>query len=83
MVRRARHAGARRYVRHAAEEDVLRLLKQKWQQFSQDDTGQSLIEYALIVALIALGAITTMTTVATALSTGFSKIASHLNASIT
>ena len=78
------HTVARRSLRTGIwGRSKLRLLKQQWLHFTRDESGQSLIEYALIVALIALGAITTMGTVATALSTGFSKIASHLNSSIT
>jgi pilus assembly protein Flp/PilA len=43
-----------------------------------DQSGQDLIEYALVVALIALAATAGMGTVATALSNAFSKIGSRL-----
>jgi pilus assembly protein Flp/PilA len=43
-----------------------------------DQSGQDLIEYALVVALIALAATAGMGTVATAISTAFSKIGSRL-----
>jgi pilus assembly protein Flp/PilA len=44
-----------------------------------DESGQDLIEYALVVALIALAATAGMGQVATAICTAFSKIGSHLN----
>ncbi len=47
----------------------------------RDESGQDLIEYALVAALIALGAITAMNGLATGLSGAFSKISSTLTAS--
>ena len=47
----------------------------------RDESGQDLIEYALVAALIALGAITAMRGLATGLSTAFSSISSNLSAS--
>lgn len=44
----------------------------------QDETGQDLIEYALVVSLIALGATVAMSSVSTAISTAFSKIGSKM-----
>ena len=46
----------------------------------QDESGQDLIEYALVAALIALGAITAMNGLATGLNTAFSKVSSTLTA---
>jgi pilus assembly protein Flp/PilA len=43
-----------------------------------DQSGQDLIEYALVVALIALAATAGMGTVATAISNAFAKIGSRL-----
>lgn len=43
-----------------------------------DERGQDLIEYALVVALIALAATAGMSSVATSISTAFSKIASRM-----
>ena len=40
----------------------------------QDESGQDLIEYALVAALIALGAVASMQTVATGISNGFATI---------
>jgi pilus assembly protein Flp/PilA len=43
-----------------------------------DESGQDLIEYALVAALIAFGAVTTMGTLAGEINTAFSKIGSKL-----
>jgi pilus assembly protein Flp/PilA len=43
-----------------------------------DESGQDLIEYALIAAIIALGAITTMGTLATSISNAFTKVGTTL-----
>jgi Flp pilus assembly pilin Flp len=43
-----------------------------------DERGQDLIEYALVVSLIALGATAAMSGVATAISTAFSKVGSKM-----
>ena len=44
----------------------------------RDERGQDLIEYALVVSLIALGATAAMSGVATAISTAFSKVGSKM-----
>ena len=46
--------------------------------FIQDEQGQDLIEYALVVSLIALAATVSMTAVATSISTAFSKVGSKM-----
>ena len=43
-----------------------------------DESGQDLVEYALVVSLIALGATASMTALATSFSTAFSKVGSKL-----
>jgi len=43
-----------------------------------DESGQDLIEYALVAALIAFAAVATMQTLATNINTAFSKIGSKL-----
>lgn len=43
-----------------------------------DEQGQDLIEYALVVALIALAATVGMTSVATAINTAFTHIGTRL-----
>ncbi len=47
-----------------------------------DESGQDLIEYALVAALIALGATAAMTSLANNISTAFSTVGSKLNASV-
>jgi pilus assembly protein Flp/PilA len=49
----------------------------------RDESGQDLIEYALVAALIALGAITAMKRLATGISTAFSTISSDLTSAVT
>jgi pilus assembly protein Flp/PilA len=44
----------------------------------RDESGQDLIEYALVAALIALGAVTTMQSVATAIGNAFATINTNL-----
>jgi pilus assembly protein Flp/PilA len=48
-----------------------------------DESGQDLIEYALIVALIAFAATVGMNSVATAINTAFSNIATKLTTYLT
>ncbi len=48
-----------------------------------DDRGQDLIEYALVVALIAFAATVGMGNVATGINLAFSRIASRLASAIT
>jgi pilus assembly protein Flp/PilA len=45
-------------------------------RFLNDENGQDLVEYALVVALIALGATASMSSLATSFSTAFSSIGS-------
>ena len=47
------------------------------------EEGQDLIEYALVVALIAFAAIVGMNTVAQGINTAFNNIATTLNTNIT
>jgi pilus assembly protein Flp/PilA len=47
-----------------------------------EDSGQDLIEYALVVALIAFAAITGMGSLATSINTAFTGIGNTLAASI-
>jgi len=50
--------------------------------FVEREEGQDLVEYALVVALIAFGAITGMGYLATGLDNAFSNIASTLTSSV-
>jgi pilus assembly protein Flp/PilA len=49
----------------------------------EDERGQDLIEYALVVALIAFAAVAGMSTVANQINTAFSNIGTKLSTSIT
>ena len=53
---------------------MLNLLK----RLHQEDSGQDLIEYALIALIIALGAIAGMTSVASSINAEFNRIAELL-----
>jgi pilus assembly protein Flp/PilA len=44
----------------------------------RDESGQDLIEYALVAAIIALGATAAMSTLATSISTAFTTIGTKL-----
>jgi pilus assembly protein Flp/PilA len=48
------------------------------QALHNDESGQDLIEYALVAALIAFGAIATMQALSSDINTAFSKIGSKL-----
>ena len=50
-----------------------------WAQFWRDESGQDLIEYALVVALIAFAAVAGMGFLATGINTAFSQIATTLD----
>jgi pilus assembly protein Flp/PilA len=58
-------------------------MKRLFQQFIKDEQGQDLIEYALVVALIAFAATVGMSNVANGINNAFSTISSKLAATIT
>ena len=58
------------------KETLLRLFVKM--QIVRDERGQDLVEYALVVALIALGATASMSTVATAIGTAFTNVGTKL-----
>ncbi len=57
-------------------------LKGKLFNLLHDESGQDLIEYALVAAIIALGATAAMGVLATNISTAFSTVGSKLTASV-
>lgn len=61
-------------LRVAGASNVTRLLK----QLHKEESGQDLIEYALIGLLIALGAIAGMGTLASSINAEFTKISAQL-----
>ena len=48
----------------------------------RDESGQDLIEYALVAAIIALGATAAMTTLAGTITSAFTKIGTSLSTAI-
>jgi pilus assembly protein Flp/PilA len=54
--------------------DMITKLSAKIETLMGNEEGQDLVEYALVVALIAFGAITAMGTLATDISTAFTNI---------
>jgi pilus assembly protein Flp/PilA len=54
------------------------MLWKKLKQLHKDESGQDLIEYALLAALIALGATAAMTDLAGKVSTEFSNIGNKM-----
>ncbi len=53
-------------------------LKELFIRLVQEDSGQDLIEYALVAALIALGALVGMKALATDIGTAFNNVGSSL-----
>ena len=51
----------------------------KFQDLMNREEGQDLVEYALVLALIALGAVSTMGTLASAIKTEFTTITTTFN----
>ena len=51
-------------------------------RFHREDSGQGLIEYVLILALIALASVTAMQSLASDVNNAFSKVASLLDADV-
>lgn len=58
-------------------------MRKFWIEFLKEESGQDLIEYTLVAALVAFGAVAGMNTLATDLNQAFSKVGSKLNANIT
>ena len=51
-------------------------------EFVQDESGQDLIEYALVAGLIGLGAITAMSGLATSIKSAFNSVGSTLTSAV-
>ncbi len=58
--------------------NLLLKLYVKFQELKSSEEGQDLVEYALVVALIAFGATTGMTSLASGINTAFSNVSSQL-----
>ena len=59
----------------------MRLGKAVW-KFAARQDGQDLVEYALVIALIALAATAGMNTLASDIATAFSSVGSTINADV-
>lgn len=62
--------------------DTLLKLSIKVKAMLSDDRGQDLVEYALVVAIIALGATAAMTTLSSDINTVFSNIGTKLTGAV-
>ena len=62
--------------------NMLLKLYVKFQELKSREDGQDLVEYALVVALIAFGATAGMSKLATGINTAFSVVSSRLGTSI-
>jgi pilus assembly protein Flp/PilA len=57
-------------------------LRQVLSNFLRDESGQDLIEYALVALLIALGATAAMSTLATNITAAFTAVSTKLNTAV-
>jgi pilus assembly protein Flp/PilA len=71
-----------RYLLTIKENQIMNRLKKIISTFLNDECGQDLIEYALVAALIALGATAAMNSLAGTISTTFSTVGSKLAAAV-
>ncbi len=51
--------------------------------FMAEENGADMVEYALLIGLVALGALAALTTVGTELGSGFTNIKTKLNTNVT
>lgn len=54
----------------------------RFRHFIDDESGQDLIEYALVAALVALGAVVSMKGLATKISSAFTSVGTSLTSNI-
>jgi pilus assembly protein Flp/PilA len=54
-------------------------MKALWQAFSRDESGQGLVEYALIIALVAVGLIAILLVLRNSIGNVFNNAATQLN----
>jgi pilus assembly protein Flp/PilA len=60
------------------EKSTMNNLKQLFTNLMREDSGQDLIEYALVAALVGLGAVAAMGTLKSAIATAFGSVSAHL-----
>ena len=61
---------------------MMKKIKQAIVAFMNDESGQDLIEYALVAGLIALGAVAAMTGLSGKIGTAFNTVGNNLNSNI-
>jgi len=64
--------------RRSKEKKMIAILR----KLHREESGQDMIEYALVAALIAFGATTTMTSLASTINSAYSLIGSKLSSAI-
>jgi pilus assembly protein Flp/PilA len=69
-------------IRYSQRRTAMKNLKRILSGLLVDESGQDLIEYALVAALIALGATAAMTSLAGSISTAFSTVGSKLTTAV-
>jgi pilus assembly protein Flp/PilA len=57
---------------------IMTIFTDKSSTFLKDESGQDLIEYALVAAIIALGAVISMTALADAIKNAFTSVGTKL-----
>jgi pilus assembly protein Flp/PilA len=62
--------------------DIMLKMYVKFQNLAAREEGQDLVEYALVVALIAFGAVAAMKGLSTEINTAFNTISSQLASSL-
>jgi pilus assembly protein Flp/PilA len=75
-------AGRQMRLERITMNDMLLKLYVKFQNLKNGEEGQDLVEYALVVALIAFGATAGMTSLASGINTAFGNVSSQLGTSI-
>ena len=60
----------------------MKLSMELFQNLLSDESGQDLIEYALVAGLIGLAAVTSMSTLANTLSSAFNSVGSKLSSAV-
>jgi pilus assembly protein Flp/PilA len=60
----------------------MKSMKNLLKNFAADESGQDLIEYALVAAIVALGSIATMKTLSTAITGAFTEVGKNLTANV-
>ncbi len=64
------------------KENHMTNLKQLFNNLVADESGQDLIEYALVAALVGLGAVASMRSLGTAINNAFSSIGTTLSTNV-